>query len=217
MVYIRLNWVNKSVFVLYRETEKENLVYNYYYYFCMQVSLFTALPVNPDEYYLVGQYALNIPGIDDYPGLPTQIEIAAAINFCQGDYVFAFNGLEITPKLNNMVGKAELSTAAFSYYFQLNTADLGINTNFWTPYASSFLGTQDLFLWGDVALTGDVSFGITFNDAVYIEINDASSMLINSDPFGGGFFTPDFATGRLLSLHLLCFIFDLSIFLFNLI
>lgn len=41
-----------------------------------------------NQYYLVGVYATGIPGLAEVPGLPGPVEIAGAINFCIGDYLF---------------------------------------------------------------------------------------------------------------------------------
>lgn len=51
-------------------------------------ALLTPCRIQATQYYLMGSYATGIPGLVDVPGLPGPVEVAGAINFCLGDYLF---------------------------------------------------------------------------------------------------------------------------------
>jgi hypothetical protein len=95
----------------------------------------------------VGAYATGVPGLVDVPGFPGPVQVAGAINFCIGDYIFGFNGLEVTFKLGSipLYGTMALTSVAYSYRKKLSSDALGIPNVYWSPS-----GAKTISISGDI-------------------------------------------------------------------
>lgn len=142
------------------------------------------LPVNPDEYYVIGFYTTTVPGVEYPPDFPS-IQIASAMNPCVGDFLFSFAGVQMEllypdPPTNITVA---LDAMGISVYGDISMDDLQLVTSYWSPS-----GQQTVDFSGQTYIQGSISFdlGDVDTDPVVVSVTAMGTMLINVDPSGDG-------------------------------
>ncbi|KAI9015471.1 hypothetical protein DFJ74DRAFT_770900 [Hyaloraphidium curvatum] len=146
--------------------------------------MFLGLPVDPNTYYVLGFYTTQVPGVVYPPTMPN-IQVAAAMNPCTGDFLFSFAGLEIeipwtAPPLTLVVS---LDAMGFSTGGKIWGSALGIVTDFWSPS-----GMQSVDINGQTYVQGSVSvdLGDVETEPVVISLTATGTVLINADPAKNG-------------------------------
>lgn len=135
--------------------------------------IFASLPVNPDDYYVLGLYGAG------------EIQIATAINVCQGEFLFAAKGLEVKIPIEFAEIVVSLDAMGFSIPGQIKASALGVVTEFWSP-----AGSVTIDISGNIYAQGSVTLeiGDSAADTVTFEVAAKGTVLAALDPKGDGAF-----------------------------
>ena len=110
------------------------------------LNIFTTIPVDPAQIYMVGVAVIGVPGFDFLSPIGTSgMTIGAAINPCSGDYGFSFAGLQIGLKVPTPVDleigvKVALNQFAYSKLGNIDPtvySALLVPSTFWTVRCAS--------------------------------------------------------------------------------
>jgi hypothetical protein len=148
--------------------------------------LFQQLPVERHRPYMVGMFATGIPGLTD--NLFPAFQIVTAFNPCSGDYLFAFNGVEIEGPVNGMKGTVRLETFGYSMGKKISSENL----DSWKPWSPA--GFKTTTFSGNVMVAAAGNLEVGFKEGVVVDIKIGrqtlkevyTSFVLNSDPKGDG-------------------------------
>ncbi|KAI9027092.1 hypothetical protein DFJ74DRAFT_532827 [Hyaloraphidium curvatum] len=150
--------------------------------------MFASLPAVDELYYVLGFYTTQVPGVE-YPEDAPNMQIAAAMNPCRNEYLFAFAGVETTvlwpePPINITVS---LDLAGFALDGTVTSDALGIVSEFWTPH-----GTRSVVVSGQTYFQGTASITLDL-EPVALTFASSGIVLLDSDPRRNGLARVDVA------------------------